>query len=363
MFSNHVYKKLLAYCHGQLPPAESERVGGHLLKCARCRKEYDEIKFAVGLAEHLPQVTAPASLWGEIESLLEQESQKERSQKRPSYQESPWRIFRPGWIGVAAASAAILLVAAAGAVWYLNYGPKASWEVARWSNGVERKGRVAVGEAVETDGGSRALIEVGEIGQVELEPNTRIRLVQAHMTEHRLALDRGTMHATISAPPRLFFVDTPSAEAIDLGCAYTLEVDAAGRAFLHVTSGWVELVGGGHRSYVPIRAMCETRPGTGPGTPYFESASDKFRDALERFDFENGGEPALDVVLAESRDQDTFTLWHLLSRVDERERGRVLDVMIDLVGLPQGVTREGVMRLDEEMLELWKNSLDTIWFQ
>ena len=36
------------------------------------------------------------------------------------------------------------------------------------------------------------------------------------------------MSARIWAPPRLFYVNTPSAVAEDLGCAYTLEVDDLG---------------------------------------------------------------------------------------------------------------------------------------
>ena len=108
--------------------------------------------------------------------------------------------------------------------------------------------------------------------------------------------------------------------------------------------------------------MCEMRPGIGPGTPYFEDASDGLQAALAKFDFENGGEDALKVVLAESRDRDTFTLWQLLSRVDESQRQEVLDRMIELVGLPNGVTREATMRLDPKTLELWKDELDTVWF-
>jgi hypothetical protein len=221
---------------------------------------------------------------------------------------------------------------------------------------------LAVGGLLETDNETRAVLDVGAIGTVEMEPNSRVRLIEAHLTEHRLALDRGKISAKVSAPPRLFFVDTPSAEAIDLGCAYTLEVDNAGRSFLHVTNGWVALVGNGRESFVPIGAMCETRPGVGPGTPFFDDATDEFRAALERFDFDSGGREALKAVMNESRDRDTFTLWQLLSRVDETDRAEILERMIDLVGLPKGITREATMRLDPDTLERWKDEMDTVWF-
>ena len=57
---------------------------------------------------------------------------------------------------------------------------------------------------------------------------SRVRLIAARDGDHQLALDRGTLHASINAPPGQFVVSTPSATATDLGCAYTLHVDEAG---------------------------------------------------------------------------------------------------------------------------------------
>ena len=364
MFIKHVAKQLSAYCHGELGAEESRRVAEHLLVCERCRKEYDEIKLGVQLAESLPQVSAPADMWSEIEALLDAETRRpvlELKSRRFAFALSPYRI--------AAVSAALIVAVVFAVIYFRNYGPRPSWEVEILAGApqidgdrISSTGRLAIGEALETDSTSRARISVGAIGEVDIDPNSHVRLVETNLTEHRLALDRGRMEASIWAPPRLFFVDTPSAEAIDLGCAYTLEVDDAGRGFLHVTSGWVALVRDGRESYVPMGAMCQTRLGVGPGTPYFADASEEFRAALEKFDFENGGADALNVVLRESRDRDSFTLWHLIQRVDEGERVQVLDRMIALVGLPEGVTREGILQRDQKMLEYWKDELDTVWF-
>ncbi|HEX9963237.1 MAG TPA: FecR domain-containing protein, partial [Pyrinomonadaceae bacterium] len=96
-------------------------------------------------------------------------------------------------------------------------------------------GKLGVGQFLETDANSRARVQVSNIGQVEIAPNSRVQLVRTHSTEHRLSLERGLMKAKILAPPRLFIVDTPSAVAVDLGCEYTLEVDKDGNSRLHVT--------------------------------------------------------------------------------------------------------------------------------
>jgi hypothetical protein len=380
MFNRHVTKLLSAYFNGELSPDQSGRVAKHLLACDHCRKEHDEIGLGVQLARQLPLASAPAEMWSEIEALLDNQSRKPIVGPRAS------RNLAFGWYRVAAFSAVMLVALSIGVllVRRSHQGPPGespegaggsrdvageSWEVASLSGTIRidqghatSKGRLAVGGTLETDDSSTAKIDIAGIGEVEVGSNSRIRLLQTRSTEHRLALDHGRMQAKISAPPRLFFVDTPSAEAIDLGCAYTLEVDDLGRSLLHVTSGWVELVGHGREAYVPIGAMCQTRPGTGPGTPYFADATSAFTEALEKFDFESGGEEAFNALLSDSRARDTFTLWHLLSRVEGEQRSRVLGRMIKLVGLPKGVTRKGVMQLNQEMLDTWKDDLDTVWF-
>ena len=94
---------------------------------------------------------------------------------------------------------------------------------------------------------------------MNVEPNSRLRLAGVGATDHRLELARGTMNAFIWAPPRLFFVDTPSATAVDLGCAYTLTVDDLGNGELHVMTGYVALADGS-------RKKCPFWDGSGAGT-------------------------------------------------------------------------------------------------
>ena len=265
-------------------------------------------------------------------------------------------------------AASLLLLLGIGATWRWALPAKPSWEVTRLagaptvgSDRLDVQGHLQVGQWLETDGSSRAKIDVARIGHVEIEPNSRVRLVQTRPWEHRLALTRGTLHATILAPPRLFFVDTPSAVAVDLGCAYTLQVDDAGGSLLRVDSGFVAFVRDGRESIVPAGAACATRPGIGPGTPYFEDAPPELRSALAEFDFAGGDEPALRRVLAHARFGDCLTLWHLLFRVPDAQRPAVYDALAAHIPPPAGVTREGVLRLDKNMLARWKAGLEIYW--
>ncbi len=364
MFSKHVSAKLSAYCNNELGGDDMKLVAQHLLACKRCRKEYEEIKFGVNLARSLPQVVAPDSLWGEIETLLD--TRPQWPQAAPSGLRGLAFLFT--WQTLVVASAIFLVLCAGASFWLYQRMSVSSWQVVRLEGApkinsilVKDSDRFSEDEILETDGNSKARINLTKIGHVDIDPNSRVKVLSTKMTEQRFALERGKMSAQISAPPRIFFVDTPSAKAVDLGCAYTLEVDDSGRGLLQVTSGWVALEDKGRESRVPAGAACETRPQIGPGTPFFMSSTAPFQKALEKFDFEQGGVEALKIVLAEATTSDTLTLFNLLYRVKDTERASVYDRLASLVKPPDDVTRDGMLTLNPSMLESYQTALEPLW--
>ena len=291
--------------------------------------------------------------------------------------EGRWN-FLPRWWGLfpALATAAAALAAIAVLVYFVpgRKPPPATavgWDVSRLEgtprigaeaiSGKEGIRRFRVGQTLETDPQSRASLQAEDTGQIEVEPSTRLRLLTMNARLKQVALDRGTIHAYIWAPPGQFVVDTPSAMTVDLGCAYTLHVDDSGVGLVRTSLGWVGFKRNGHESFIPAGAACATRPKVGPGTPYFEDATLSLRSALARFDFEDSTpqQRAGDVarVLGEARKRDALTLWHLLARVDEPQRVLVYDRLAELAPVPAGITKEGILRLDQPMLDRWWNEL------
>jgi hypothetical protein len=272
---------------------------------------------------------------------------------------------------VAAVTAMLLAAVALFSWWPRERAATGSpWEVARIA-GAPRVGRHAiradsqtgklgVGQTLVTDSSSRATVTLDETGRIEVDPDSRLRLVASGTNHKRLALERGTIHATIWAPAGSFAVDTPSALAVDLGCVFTLHVDDSGAGLVRTTMGWVGFQLNGHESFIPAGAVCATRPMVGPGTPYFEDASASFRDALAKFDFApttpRERNALLGILLVDARKNDALTLWHLLSRVSVADRPGVYDQLAVLAPPPEDVTREGVLRLDRKMLDSWWNS-------
>jgi len=347
----HFKEKLADFVAKELEHSERQAVAEHLLVCDECRREHDELKFASDALGVLKGSDAPRRTWHLIEQDL-------GSKPRRSY-------FVPALIG---SFAAIALVSVA-ALFIHNAQKTETANTSAWnftviagSPDAPKGSNISAGERIETDDTSRALIKVGDIGSVEVKPNSKIEVIATKDHEQRLSLEKGSLHAKILAPPRLFIVDTPSAMAVDLGCEYTLSVNENGDNQLVVLTGFVALERDGRESIVPSGASCLTVNGKGIGTPFATGADAKIRESLRKFDFENGGDAELQKILDHSTSYDTITLWHLISRVDQLKRGDVIDRLQQFVPMPNDVTRDAVQALDKSSLDKWRGEVERIWF-
>jgi hypothetical protein len=272
----------------------------------------------MNIREHLPQLEAPESIWETIEAKL---GEDDLCDARP---------HRRLWPLVPAAASAVLVVI--GTVWWFGF-HRSGW--------------------IETTATAGTTLRIGDIGSVEVGPSTRVRIIDDRADRHRLDLAHGSIHAKITAPPRLFLVGTKSGTVVDLGCEYSLQMDENGSGDLHVSRGWVSFEWKGLEALVPAGAMCRIRLLKGPDLPYFEDASLSFRQAVERGD--------IDFIIQSARPRDTLTLWHLLSRVSQVDRVRVYDRIAALTPIPAGIAQNRVLALDPEALDRLKEELAWKW--
>ncbi|MCB9763379.1 MAG: FecR domain-containing protein [Alphaproteobacteria bacterium] len=217
---------------------------------------------------------------------------------------------------------------------------------------------LGVGEWLETGADGRARLEVADIGEMELGPHTRLRLKATGPQEHRLELARGRVEAFVIAPPRLLIVETPAATAVDLGCAYTLEVDDDGDGVLTVTSGWVALEAPAGDVLVPRGATARMTSGHGPGIPRFTDAPPALVRGLDAM--EAGRAVPLAPLLKHARPRDTLSLWHLLQLQQGDARAQILDRIIELVGEPLP-ERSAVLAGDADAMRLLQDQLTLDW--
>lgn len=254
---------------------------------------------------------------------------------RPPVRQMP----RRGWWLLAAAAIAVCSVAVPLAL----RGPVTDW---RYTAGNNEAIQVRTGQTLDT-GKSTATLESRLTGELQIEPNSRLRLVASGDRQQRFELEQGTIHALIWAPPGKFVVDTPAARTIDLGCRYTLQMSKNGEGVLSVDIGWVAFEWQGVESFIPAGAACKTNPKTGPGTPWFADASPELQSALAAFD---AGQGSVDAALRAARARDAMTVWHLMTRSKGEARSQAYDVLAGLIPLPVEAGREAILAGKKEAI-------------
>lgn len=216
---------------------------------------------------------------------------------------------------------------------------------------VASTGTLPVGAWLETRGDSAAVVKVANIGELTVFADSKLRLVDTGPEQQRLELARGHVAARVNAPPRLFVVDTPAAAAVDLGCAYDLVVDGAGRTHLRVTKGAVSLEDKRGVAYVPATFEVDVVPGR-LGTPISIEASPEMRAAVTRYD---AGEPgALAAVVAAAGMRDRVTLWNIIGHTRDAGAVRALE---QLSPLPDPALHAKVLAGDPDALDIWLDEL------
>ena len=353
-----------AYIEHTLDVAFAKELERHLAECTECATALAELRDLLHAVTLLPLERMPdTELWDFLSRRLSPRVQEERS----VFPRTKWPPRMIRWRAKEAVlrrhvPLIVLTIIAAAVIvadWPSHRDPtRQKWNVVALdgtprvgSTRIAKSGSLIVGDWLETDSLARARVSVGEIGEVDIEPRSLFHLVSVEGSEHRVELIRGTIHARIWAPPRLFFVETPSALAIDLGCAYTLSQDDSGAGTITVHTGFVAVQSAGVGIIVPAGFSCKMNTGAVPGLPVSEDASERFKTAAMDLREPQGKDAALNSVLSEATARDAITLYELLVRSVGADRNRIISRIDTLVGLPRGVTRSGLLHADGAMME------------
>jgi hypothetical protein len=277
---------------------------------------------------------------------------------------------RARWIPRAlTAAAAIALIVGVGWLYV-----RLQWPIARaWSvepafgtstidnKPLNGRGLLSQGGVLRTAENSAVRINVARIGRVVVWQDSQIELVETRSGHHRLRLDHGRLSARLWAPPFSFGVQTPLANALDIGCEFTLSIAPTGSGLLQVTHGWVELEKDGFQLLIPEGAQAELDSTLGPGTPFDDHATAAFRSALKAIDALGrelpADDPAIEQLTAASRAQDAITLISLLKRYPNLADTVIYDRAVALLPPPDGLTRDTLRNKNQQLLDAWWRKL------
>ncbi|HEY5944014.1 MAG TPA: FecR domain-containing protein [Kofleriaceae bacterium] len=220
-------------------------------------------------------------------------------------------------------------------------------------------GVLPVGGELDT-GAHEASLTIADIGIAQLGKQTRVRLERSDRERRQLALELGHLHAKVNAPPRLFAVTTKHTNVVDLGCEYTMDVDASGAGSICVASGLVELAtkSGALDVIVPEGACAAILTGQRPGLPHARGVRAEFAAAVASYD---RAEPAaFDQLLALAEERDAITLI-ALATIDTRRRA-VLERLMELSPPPDAEISVDSALADPNHFGMWRNDVLEIYY-
>jgi hypothetical protein len=215
---------------------------------------------------------------------------------------------------------------------------------------------IRIGEKLITDSESSARLKLVSEGEIDIEPQSVIQIIEKPTSEYTLICSKGKIEARTWTVPKLFSIQTPSAFVKDFGSNYELSVNPKAETIIKVKTGWVLMEYKNRRVLLllPSNTNCISDSSKGMGTPFSNEASNVFKESLQKLDFGKSNDSNLALILQESRQQDVITLFHLLKNLDLDSRGKVFDRMSALFEMPRGITRNGVVNGEKDMLEkIW----------
>jgi hypothetical protein len=255
--------------------------------------------------------------------------------------------------------AAALVLAFVGARWLVLNG-RDYYPV----DGVAGLERLHVGDRLETGAGG-ATVYVAAIGDVEVGPNSQLRVERIHDGDHHLYLERGRIRASILALPEVFRVGTPAGLSIDLGCKYDLVADDGGTR-LTVLTGRVAFEAEGRKVIVPRGFYCDTPLGQPPNVPVSVELAPEMVAAIRAVEAADEPDPAHLALITDVDDfpihDNSVSLWHLfVFGASEATREAAYANLARAYPLPNGFSAADVKSGDEAALAAWREIVGRDW--
>lgn len=236
------------------------------------------------------------------------------------------------------------------------------WKVRTIMGNVIINGRVSTTERWEekeslvTDSYSKAVINVPNTARIEVGENSFLILQKAKDKQNRIKLVKGNLRVINNNLMPYLSIEVDNSVIHDRGGTFEIKIDDNSITSLKVEYGYLEIEQKGRSYFLDEGYICDIHPNSHPGTPYRIDSSNELKNEVKKFDYENGGDNSVQQIISLATESDMLTLLALIERVSESYRSILFNKIAAYYPPPAGVTLEGVVKLDRDMLEKW-------WFE
>lgn len=227
------------------------------------------------------------------------------------------------------------------------------------------------GEWIITDDSSEAMIKIDGIGDILIEPKTKLKILKNEDGENKVYLEYGTINTNLSNSVKSiapFAVQTANGIIRDTkGGSYTFTMNEKGDGMIFVKDGIVNFVSNGKESVIPSGKVCIVQALNGPGVPFSVNTSPQFKNAIMHFDENSGDLSAINSVISTSGNQDLVSLINLMPRVSPEVQNVIyqrVQTLAPNVWIPKDSIKffglENLNRVIEECMEQSMKGLENL---
>lgn len=356
------------FLDGKLIDEIRREIDVHISFCHSCKTKLEELE----KASRSSRQKFAGDFWEGSSDLNEYDSDLKlpdilfsrfRGRDDPVYKLKPRNSFlHSKWIAIGAPVLSIMLAIFI-AILYFSRMPTTFWQVDKIkgnpvieNQSINDGGALPNGKWLKTDAVSEALLKSGIIGDIYIAPQSEIKLAAFNKKEYRLYIKTGKISAKTWSPPHFFKIEIPSGEVIDLGCAFSLEVNNDNTSELQVFSGWIGLKTGNEKIIIPAGMSCRTHEDGRIIIPYNINTSVEFKNALEMYE-DNNKSTVLQNILTNAGKIDEVSLWYLLEEANPPDKRLIYDKLAEYVLPPENVNYNGILNGDNTMMLSWWEKL------
>lgn len=211
-------------------------------------------------------------------------------------------------------------------------------------------------ESMVTDSYSKAVINVPKTGRIEVDPNSFLILLKAKDNGNRIKFLKGSIRVINSNLLPYLTIEIENFLIYDRGGTFEITIDDNSYTNVTVEYGYLEIEQKGRKFFVDEGYTCQIRPNTHPGIPHRVDAPDELKSEIRKLDYEGGGDESVQKIISIATESDMLTLLGLIPKSSESYRAVLFNKISAYYPPPPGVTLEGIVKLDPDMLEKW-------WFE
>lgn len=206
------------------------------------------------------------------------------------------------------------------------------------------------GDIVLTDKESMAKLKVPDTGEIVLESNSGLMLLEGNNDKNIIRFDEGKIDVYTVVPFPNLVIRAGNTDIIDHTAKYSVERNSR-EIKISVFQGNVEIKSASN-FFLTDNYQCIISKGKN-GLPTRIDVSPQYQ-ALANFPAQNGN---LDSLLSLSTEKDWLTLFHLIKFGDKKNREQIFNRLNELFPLPEGILKTQILNLEKGALENWFNNI------